>query len=150
MKALSIRQPWCWLISNGWKNVENRTRSTSHRGSFLLHAAKVIDRVAEDKMLRGIHPVTGEYLVPRLHRAFCIDRERGGVKIGGIVGYAEIVDCIDMKDPHALELCPSPWFVGRYGYMLDKGRPLPFIPCQGMLGFFNPPEDVLAQARAAA
>jgi len=22
--ALSVRQPWAWLIVNGWKNIENR------------------------------------------------------------------------------------------------------------------------------
>lgn len=25
MKALSIRQPWAWLIANGHKDIENRT-----------------------------------------------------------------------------------------------------------------------------
>jgi len=25
MYALSIRQPWAWLIVHGWKDIENRT-----------------------------------------------------------------------------------------------------------------------------
>ncbi|MNQ62267.1 ASCH domain protein [compost metagenome] len=40
MKALSIRQPWAWLIIHGGKDVENRSWHTKHRGRFLVHAAK--------------------------------------------------------------------------------------------------------------
>ncbi len=38
--CLSVRQPWAWLIANGWKNVENRTKRTCFRGRFLVHASK--------------------------------------------------------------------------------------------------------------
>ena len=31
MKAISIRQPWAWLVVNGHKDVENRTWRTKHR-----------------------------------------------------------------------------------------------------------------------
>lgn len=34
MKALSIRQPWAWLIIHGGKDVENRTWHTKHRGAL--------------------------------------------------------------------------------------------------------------------
>ena len=40
MLALSIRQPWAWLIVHGWKDIENRTWRTRVRGRFLIHAAK--------------------------------------------------------------------------------------------------------------
>ena len=40
MKALSIRQPWAWLIVNGYKDIENRTWSTDFRGRIYLHAGK--------------------------------------------------------------------------------------------------------------
>src|SRR5438045_8559495 len=38
MKALSIRQPWAWLIVNGHKPVENRSWSTKYTGKLLIHA----------------------------------------------------------------------------------------------------------------
>ncbi|WP_206002040.1 ASCH domain-containing protein [Paraburkholderia aromaticivorans] len=38
MKALSIRQPWAWLIVKGHKDIENRTWSTRFRGRVLIHA----------------------------------------------------------------------------------------------------------------
>ncbi len=43
MKALSIRQPWAWLIANGYKDIENRSWRTNFRGEFLIHAGKKFD-----------------------------------------------------------------------------------------------------------
>lgn len=36
MKALSIKQPWAWLIANGYKSIETRTWATEHRGELLI------------------------------------------------------------------------------------------------------------------
>ena len=54
---------------------------------------------------------------------------------GGIVGIAELVDCVDASD--------SPWFFGPFGFVLRSARELPFVPCVGTLGFFEPPPGVL-------
>ena len=43
MKALSIRQPWAWLIVNGYKDIENRTWPTRFRGRVCVHAPKLLD-----------------------------------------------------------------------------------------------------------
>ena len=48
---------------------------------------------------------------------------------GGIIGEAEIVDCVDHS--------ASPWFVGPFGFVLRNARPLPFRPLKGRLGFFE-------------
>ena len=42
MKAISIRQPWAWLIVHGYQDVENRTWSTKHRGPILIHCHRVV------------------------------------------------------------------------------------------------------------
>lgn len=60
---------------------------------------------------------------------------------GGIVGMARIVDCVQQMD--------SPWFFGRYGFVLRDAFPVPLIPCRGQLGFFTPPEDALHALAAA-
>ena len=39
MLALSIRQPWAWLILNGGKDIENRSWPTKVRGRVLVHAS---------------------------------------------------------------------------------------------------------------
>ena len=43
MKCLSVRQPWAWLLVNGYKDIENRTWETRHRGPLLIHAGKTFD-----------------------------------------------------------------------------------------------------------
>jgi ASCH domain len=48
MKALSVRQPWAWLIIAGHKDVENRSWTTTYRGPLLIHAARRPDDVMAD------------------------------------------------------------------------------------------------------
>ncbi|MFC4445524.1 ASCH domain-containing protein [Castellaniella denitrificans] len=117
MKVLSIRQPWAWLIVNGHKPVENRDWPTHQRGPILIHASKGMTRDEYDG---------------------CQDLARSlGIAIpafdalerGGIVGQAVITGCVT---DHA-----SPWFFGRYGFVLADARPLPFRPLRGRLGFFE-------------
>ena len=46
MKAISIRQPWAWLILNARKDVESRDwiYPCRHRGPLLIHASKTCTR----------------------------------------------------------------------------------------------------------
>lgn len=106
MKALSIRQPWAWRIIHEGKDIENRCWPTRFRGTFLIHAAKGVDAEDRDEVRATSMP------------------------LGGIVGMADIVDCVSGSD--------SPWFFGPYGFVLENVRPLPFIPCKGALSFFTP------------
>lgn len=147
--ALSLRQPWAWLVTSGGKDIENRRWAANYRGGFFVHAAKGMTKK--------------EYVETR---AFAADR---GVTIphvgalmlelGGIVGFAEIVGCswnrtvaiaADVaKDfaSHHRRASPSVWRIeGQYGIELAKARPLPFIPCVGALSFFTLPDDVYARA----
>lgn len=128
MKALSIRQPWAWLIVNGHKDIENRTWHTRFRGPVLIHAGKGMTRdeyvdAANFALELGVK-------VPWF----------GDLERGGIVGIAEIVDCTSSH--------PSPWFVGPYGFVLRDAKPLPFMPCKGELGFFEVPDWVIGQEAA--
>lgn len=121
-KALSIMQPWAWLIVNRYKAIENRDWPTRFRGPVVIHAGKKIDASAARDVGRRVHPVTGDladFDLDNLH----------GKECGGIVGVAEIVDCVIRSD--------SPWFVGRFGFVLANQRPVPFIPVKGALGFFD-------------
>jgi hypothetical protein len=40
MKALSIMQPWAWLIVNGHKAIENRNWRCHYRGPVLIMPAR--------------------------------------------------------------------------------------------------------------
>lgn len=114
MKALSVRQPWAWLIVNGHKDIENRTWRTDYRGPVLIHASKTYD-----DSIQGEHEVLNGVDVP----------ESQSFDFGGIVGVAEIVDCVSAS--------PSPWFSGPFGFVVKNGRPLPFMQIRGQLGFFE-------------
>lgn len=122
MKALSIQQPWAWLIAHGFKNVENRTWPTSFRGKFLIHAGKKLD--AEG--LKYVQEVHGSVL--DLPETF---------DLGGIVGEAAIVNCTD-------EMPENYWFCGPYGFVIENAKPFPFRPYRGQLGFFDVEDEVRA------
>lgn len=106
MKTLSVRQPWAWLIVNGYKNIENRSWSTDYRGPLLIHASKTV----EDVQVTDITLPT-EY-----------DR-------GGIVGLVTLVDVVTSS--------ASRWFTGKYGFVLQDAKSLPFTPMRGKQGLFE-------------
>ncbi len=115
MKALSIRQPWAWLIVQGIKDVENRTWRTSYRGPLLIHTGKTFDMLGyhwiRDNFPHLVLPTPAEFV------------------LGGIVGQAVLVDCVRTHT--------SPWYSGEQGFVLSEPLPLPFVPCQGALGIFE-------------
>ena len=119
-RAISIRQPWAWAIMNAGKDVENRPQRWKYRGSICIHASKYNNqdnyRIAESEM----HFNTGWFPPHRLSAE---------VFMGGIIGVAEIVDCVTESD--------SPWFFGPYGLVLKNVRPVKFIPVRGALGPFK-------------
>jgi hypothetical protein len=113
LRALSIMQPWSWLIANGHKDIENRSWPTRFRGRIMIHAGKKFDGDDDAE----------EWDWPHIDRPKDFD-------MGGIVGECEIVDCVTSSK--------SRWFFGPYGFVIRNARPLPFQPCRGMLGFFVP------------
>lgn len=40
MRALSLWQPWAWLVANGWKPIENRPWNCHFRERILIHAGR--------------------------------------------------------------------------------------------------------------
>lgn len=140
LKALSIRQPWAWLIANGFKDVENRTRPTSFRGQFLIHAAsRCTTKEWETAWLFVAHRSMTLGCTSADKAIATFDREVSdpeNVECGGIIGIAEIADCIqrDQADSH--------WFTGPWGWSICNARPLPFTPCKGRLGFFTPDPSI--------
>ncbi|WP_277593656.1 ASCH domain-containing protein [Pseudomonas chlororaphis] len=125
MKALSIRQPWAWLIIHGGKDIENRSWHTKFRGRFLVHAAQGM--------------TSNEFTQALL---YCYDRglpmpDRCDMQRGGVIGSVELVDSLDTSD--------SPWYMGQKGFLLRDPKPLPFIQLKGRLGFFEVPDELITQ-----
>ncbi len=133
MKALSIQQPWAWLILNGHKDVENRSWSTRFRGEFAIHAGKTFDVEGFEYVQSHLPdielPKTNEF------------------EMGGIVGTACLTRCVSDSDEPDEEEDPfdSEWFFGDFGFVLEEARPCKFISLKGSLGFFAIPESVFEQ-----
>jgi hypothetical protein len=127
LPILSIRQPWAWLICHGGKDIENRSWPTRFRGKFLIHAGKGMTR-DEYEEASWTADDNGVTLPPyeQLER-------------GGIIGLAEIVDCVNRSE--------SPWFFGKFGFVLRNAKPVPFHQCQGALGFFRLPNATMEARR---
>ena len=119
MKALSVRQPWAWLIVNGYKDIENRDWSTNVRGRVWIHAG--VHRVTQLEYELFLYDCAAKRITkyPKLDQ----------FQTGGIVGSAEIVDCVTK--------CKSYWFQGKYGFVLKNSRKTRFRPMRGQLGFFE-------------
>lgn len=138
MKALSIKQPWAWLIVNGFKDIENRDwrYPPKFHGRFLVHAGKNIDLEMHLKITNFIAQrealnITGflGIAAPTVERLILEYPISKGHEVGGIVGAATLT--------HVVTRSNSPWFTGPLGFALKDARPLPFVLMKGALGFFE-------------
>jgi hypothetical protein len=136
MLALSVRQPWAWMIIHADKDVENRDWPTKVRGRILIHAAKTMT-VEEWRPAWNFSQGTD---APAKANLAGLTREN--IQRGGVIGSVEIYACVTHS--------PSHWFMGKYGFLLRDPRPLPFTPWPGRLGFFDVPvEGLPAETRRA-
>jgi len=142
MKALSIKQPWAWLICAGYKDVENRTwhihmppllnyPATPRR--IYVHTGKAIDKEAFRWIAARIPmSTTKKFMVNGLPN-------RGMFITGAIIGEVDIIGCKYHYGDENDNLY-SVWHeVGMYGLLL--ANPILYdkpIPCKGKLGFFEP------------
>jgi len=134
MKALSIQQPWSWLIVQALKDIENRDWTTEYRGLVLIHAGKRIDT---DILKEMTGQWTRQTMPDHWRAAWAMMPENGAFSMGGIVGYATLQKVVTESD--------SPWFRGRYGFILTQRHPVDFIPLRGQLGLFDVPKEIEAQ-----
>jgi hypothetical protein len=116
LPALSVRQPWAWLIVNRAKDVENRSRRTYHRGQLLIHGGSNLhgcnEAIENVKRKQGVS-------VP------------AELETGGIVGVVDLIDCAESHNSKCLEQ-------GYVGWVLANPRCLKFRRCKGALGLFRP------------
>ncbi len=127
--ALSIRQPWAWAIVHAGKDIENRDWPTRFRGPVCIHAAKGMTRDEYQHANRAIQRAVGPVSQDWLDRWLGVTAAPARLERGGVIGVAEVVDCVEVSQ--------SPWFFGRYGFVLQNARPVDFIPVKGALGFFD-------------
>jgi hypothetical protein len=135
--ALSIRQPWAWLICNNYKPLENRDRKIgSHTGPLLIHAGARM--TLDDYHAAFIFVASFDIQIAQSIPGFKELKEL----CGGIVGFAnvkgisQVIGCGLRYD--IIEQAFGPWWTGPVAYHFEAGasRCIPFKPCKGRLGFF--------------
>ena len=127
MKALSVRQPWAWLIVNGHKDIENRTwTNMSIIGeTVLIHASSGMTRGEYEDCYGSIFEHVDKGLAGSLPVYERLNR-------GGFIGSAKIVAMVRQSE--------SPWFSGPVGFVLSNAKTMPFCPFKGSMGFFDVPD----------
>ena len=110
MKALSIRQPWAWMILHCGKDIENREWPTRFRGRVLIHASKGMTANEYCDAIDFAQPIIDDNYALR-----------------------EVV----IPAWRNVTRSDSRWFMGTYGFVLRNPVVLPFRPYRGALGFFE-------------
>jgi hypothetical protein len=123
MKAITIKQPWAWLICSGVKDIENRSWPTKYRGRVLIHAS------AKPAGLLG------NLLTNEQRDIVSLDTQINGFEESSgnsrIIGSVKIVDCVQNH--------PSIW-AEKQGYNWVLASPYLFpepIPAKGKLSFWD-------------
>jgi len=151
MKAISLRQPWLWIVVHLDKCIENRRWNTHYRGFVLLHASSACSRLEYSEAVEWVRltisPDLAMKIPPRVELPF-----------GGICGRAEIVDVLPPRlgRPSKGEgEAPYPagvdgrWHMPeQYGFILANVVQTPFVPCKGALSLFDLDEDVVRRCAA--
>lgn len=89
MKALTIIQPWAFLVATGVKDIENRSWKTNFRGKVLIHCGKKVDprfqnpdTIFTSKQWDCIHHFNFNFTGNEI------------MESSAIIGEVEIVDCV--------------------------------------------------------
>lgn len=121
MKVLTIKQPWAWLIAQGFKDVENRTWQTSYRGPLAIHVGKSED-VMKDKAILNWIEGKGISLCP----SFTQMRSQ----MGHIIAVVKLTDIVQDSS--------SIWAIdGQFHWEIENVQLINPIPAKGKLGLWR-------------
>jgi len=121
--ALSIRQPWAYLIIHGYKDIENR--------NWPLPAHMIGQRIYVHAPSKEDHEAYKWLEAKRYFNSIPRFVINFPLVFSAIIGEVDIIEGTFKSD--------SPWFDGNYGFIL--ANPVAYstpIPCKGRLGFFKP------------
>jgi hypothetical protein len=119
MKALSIHQPWAWLIIHGGKDIENRRWNCNYKGDLYIHASKKADGKEYSEAVEFAKKIDPDLQIPNMSE----------LRYGGIIGKVRMKGATRESD--------SKWFVGPFGFVLSKPKKVDFFEIRGMQGLFN-------------
>ncbi len=128
--AISIRQPWLWLIMNGYKDVEIRMwkPKTLDDEFIALHASKTFDQESYEYLRDEvkIRKIPDEF--PNLGKLI------GIAKIDGVIPFTDKNDFYLYRWRHLND--PGWWKSKCYGWVLSDVREIEHVEWKGKLGLF--------------
>lgn len=135
--ALTIRQPWAWLIVNGYKTIENRDWVTPQRGRMFIHSSQA--------MTRGDYEACEIFIASfsKIQLPLFEDLKK---QCGGLVGIATLDKVFTRESITSQPAHVQDWFTGTYGFLFQDAQPISFIPFKGRLGFFPVPFEIAHSA----
>ena len=131
MKAISVRQPWAWLLIHGGKDIENRDWPTRFRGQIGIQAAKGMTLCEYWDAIDFVIRIDGPL-------ALSIPAPEELVR-GSIIGTMILRDCVTDSI--------SPWFQGKYGFVMTNPEPCDPIAVRGALGIWEYQEHIGVEAK---
>ena len=119
MKALSVRQPYACAIAEGLKNIEFRSKPTSHRGELLICASKSAKGFKTDD---GI-------MLP----------------IGCMMAVVDVIDCRPMAEADKSEFGAPQNIDGWWAWVLNPNTGETVEPknVNGSISFFNVDDELI-------
>jgi hypothetical protein len=133
MKAISLKQPWAFLVVHGYKPIEFRYRRDKFRGECYVQASKTFDDWGYEWLLQ--HPeLPGVDQVE--HAMWC---PKTDTDFGSLVGKITITDCISVEQanlfyPDEMWLTVCQRTLGDIAYIIKNPIAFPYgIPCKGKI-----------------
>ena len=113
MQAITIRNPWSWMIVNGVMDIIMSNIAYAYRGPLLIYSATKPGPASEF--------VTARNLMRTLAPAVPFPGHRK-MRRGGLVGMVDLVDVVQDSE--------SPWFAkgSGYGLVVKNAQVLNFVP----------------------
>lgn len=134
MKAITVLQPWAWLLATGKKRCETRSWKTNYRGEILIHAGKKnMTNIMRQTFFEAMY----------MKQAGVFNTE---MITEAIIGKANLVNCVRIdeamreliKKQHFDEYAFGYFSPGRYAWVMEN--PVLFdtpIPARGRQGLWN-------------
>lgn len=154
LRAISVQQPYAWLLVEGIKPVENRVRNAwgSQAGRWLaLHASQELGRDRrEARMSATLHALHDDGCVTFEEVQALLARLAEPESYGHILALVGLDRVIEAGDGDPLN--DSAWRTeDRFGLVFSHAPsvvelPRP-VPCKGMLGAWRVPETAIVSIR---
>ena len=119
MKALSIKQPWAWLIANGYKTIETRLWNTEFRGDLVIAASKGKMKKADEAVFLKEYPQAADDL-----------------EYGKAVAIVQVIDVQPMVKADEIAACCD-IYDGAFSWHLDNVRKIQPFPVKGKLKLYD-------------